>query len=61
MAAKREAPKRRATLTERQVIEIAHEAFVSPSTVRRWAAGAEVLETTDHRITNAAKKKGVLA
>ena len=48
-------------LRNRQLLAISAEVLCDPSTVRRWAAGHEVLETTDARIRRAIAKLGIKA
>ena len=55
------AQKPRMHLRNRQLLTIAAEVLCDPSTVRRWAAGHEVLETTDARIRRAIAKLGIKA
>lgn len=51
--------KARMRLSERDAIALANETLCSLSTIRRWAAGDEVLETTDIRIRKAVAKLGI--
>jgi hypothetical protein len=51
----------RIALTNRQILAIAHDVDCDPSTVRRWAAGDDVLESTDARISRVVAKMGLNA